>query len=90
MSDPILTREQWDERDATIKRLLGCGKYFSVPNDQMDALRAFLNAHEHPDWPPAAMGRCFAYKFVPTSCGTSIVVECSCGESVDLSDYDSW
>lgn len=40
--------------------------------------------------PMGAIGGRLTYKFTPTGVGLAIVVECACGESVDLTDYESW
>jgi hypothetical protein len=37
-----------------------------------------------------AIGGNWTYCFTPTSIGTVLKVECSCGERTDLSDYLSW
>lgn len=38
---------------------------------------------------PAIGGR-LAYNFVPNGIGMEVSVKCACGETVDLTDVDSW
>ena|ERR1700690_4488086 len=37
-----------------------------------------------------AIGGAYTYEFTPTSLGTVARVRCSCGEVIDVSDYDQW
>ena len=37
-----------------------------------------------------AIGGRITYKFTPTSLGVIIVVECTCGKKIDITDVDSW
>jgi len=37
-----------------------------------------------------AIGGAYTWCYTSTSIGTVIRVECSCGESLDVSDYDLW
>ncbi len=36
------------------------------------------------------VSRLNTFKFTPTSIGCSVEVECSCGEKIDVTDYESW
>lgn len=36
------------------------------------------------------LGGAYTYSFTPTSIGLVFKVVCSCGEKLDLTDYDSW
>jgi hypothetical protein len=37
-----------------------------------------------------AIGGAYSYVFTPTGIGIVFKVKCSCGEVLDLTDYDSW
>jgi len=37
-----------------------------------------------------AIGGAYTYEFTNTSLGQVIQVRCSCGEKIDVSDYDNW
>lgn len=37
-----------------------------------------------------AIGGAYTWEFTPTGLGTVTKVRCSCGEELDLTDYDSW
>ena len=44
---------------------------------------------EDPHYVGAIGGR-FGYRFIPTSLGTIVKVQCACGEERDVTDYDEW
>jgi hypothetical protein len=37
-----------------------------------------------------AIGGAYTWEFTGTSLGEVVHVRCSCGEVIDVSDYDSW
>lgn len=37
-----------------------------------------------------AIGGAYTWEFTSTSIGTAVVIRCSCGEKLDVTDYDSW
>lgn len=37
-----------------------------------------------------AIGGAYTWSFTPTSLGTVCKVQCSCGERIDITDYDLW
>lgn len=37
-----------------------------------------------------AIGGAYTWSFTPTSVGTVTMLKCSCGEGIDVSDYDDW
>lgn len=37
-----------------------------------------------------AIGGAYTWCFTPTSLGTICTVQCSCGDTIDLTDYESW
>lgn len=39
---------------------------------------------------PTTIGGRVSVSFTPTSVGCSVFVECQCGISVDITDYDRW
>jgi len=65
---------------------------FEIPPEKQEALKAFQK-HKC-DFSKAenigAIGGRLTYKFTPTGVGCCFVVECVCGESVDLSGYEDW
>lgn len=65
--------------------------WFCVNKDEISKIRKWQNDHEaeHPTRQTAIGGR-WRYCFVPTSLGSTIVVECHCGASFDATDYGSW
>lgn len=38
----------------------------------------------------SAIGGAFSFTFTPTGIGTGVDVKCVCGETCDLTDYNSW
>lgn len=37
-----------------------------------------------------AIGGAYTWSFTPTSLGTVVTIKCSCGEKIDVTDYDDW
>lgn len=66
---------------------------FSLDEEQGKKMQAWIDEHDktckcfHKQ---GAIGGRLRWCFTPTSIGVAIIVECACGEEVDLSDYDSW
>lgn len=36
------------------------------------------------------MGQYYNFKYTPSSCGTSVHIECWCGVKKDITDYSNW
>ena len=37
-----------------------------------------------------AIGGAYTWCFTPTNIGTVVKIKCSCGEELNLTDYDTW
>jgi len=44
----------------------------------------------NPTSPVGAIGGRTSYKFTPTGLGVAVSVECACGESKNITDYECW
>lgn len=58
-----------------------------------DAIQAFQQAQEKkhgPEFASAIGGGRYTFLLRPTSIGTICLYQCFCGDSLDLSDYESW
>jgi len=51
--------------------------------------RAKHNAHIKKKSPDPA-GQDYNFRYIPSSCGTSVHIECRCGEKKDITDYSDW
>ncbi len=74
------------------------GFVFEVDTDAWGRANAWRDQHDQekhtsPDQPfryTGAIGGAYTWEFTPTSLGIVIKIRCSCGEKLDLTDYDSW
>lgn len=71
---------------------------FYLYKEQRDMANEWANAHDaekhgatatKPRY-SGAIGGAFTWEFTPTSLGTVSTLKCSCGEQIDVSDYDEW
>lgn len=71
---------------------------FYLYKEQRDRASMWREEHEAtqhavtPDNPrkTGAIGGAYTWQFTPTAIGTVVKLECSCGDFVDVSDYDDW
>lgn len=57
-------------------------KFYEWNNDHIQKCPHYEN--------PGAIGGRLTYCFTPTGLGTIVKIVCSCGEELDLTDYDKW
>lgn len=82
---------------------IGCATYtgfeatFGLFKEQDEALRTWMGQHDEEHVDPkrghlygGAIRGGYTYEFTPTSIGVVVRCRCSCGESVDVSAYDTW
>jgi len=50
----------------------------------------YLEWKDHCDTDAGAIGGRLSFRFIPTGLGTSVVVECICGEKINLTNFDEW
>lgn len=68
---------------------------FGLYVEQRQAIHGWMTSHDAEKHggkarPTGAIGGAFTYEFTPTSIGTVTTVRCSCGDRLDVSDYDQW
>jgi len=71
---------------------------FNLTKEQSDKIIEWMNVHDAEKHIPVgqtfrysgAIGGAYTWEFTPTSLGIVQKVRCSCGEKIDVSDYDSW
>jgi hypothetical protein len=71
---------------------------FSLTKDELEKAKDWMQAHDKEKHIPSgktfresgAIGGAFTYCFTPTSIGVACSVKCSCGEEIDVTDYDLW
>ena len=71
---------------------------FSPSQKEQDDAVAFMDKHDREkhkktdDEPRycGAIGGGWSWRFTPTSLGDAVSVHCSCGEHLNVTDYDSW
>ncbi len=71
---------------------------FGLYKEQREAIKTWMEFHDkdkhiRPGGShrySGAIGGAYSYTFTGTSLGVVTVVQCSCGESIDVSDYDHW
>lgn len=75
------------------KFIPGC----DTPEKQSEAVQAWQREHDKKHTPPGktyrysgAIGGAYTWETTGTSIGQVVVVRCSCGEAIDVSDYDNW
>lgn len=83
---------------------VGCKSYtdfkprFGLYVEQNEAVRHWIKEHDvakhvYPGKKhrySGAIGGAYTFEFTDTSLGTVVIVRCSCGERLDVSDYDHW
>lgn len=85
----------------TKPRHIDCERYtdpqpaFHLYKEQSELIRKWVNEHnvqKHGSPAPygGAIGGQITYKFTPTSIGIVVTVHCTCGEAIDVSDYNNW
>ena len=68
---------------------------FELSKEEEEKYQKWLAEHDktcplHPRKAPTAIGGRITFCFTPTGLGVIIGVECSCGEKVDLTNYEEW
>jgi hypothetical protein len=68
------------------------GRVFLLSVEVYDKMGVFVNEHDikHAGQGSGAVGGRYTFEFTPTSLGTIQKVLCACGESCDVTDYESW
>ncbi len=63
---------------------------FQLNEKEEKEAREFMNKHK-PCLVPTTIGGGFSFIFSPTSVGYSVIIKCDiCGETLNVTDYDSW
>lgn len=64
---------------------------FTVTDAQAKKVEKWATAHERYHKRNKLPHKCLSWKFSRCSgIGEALVVECNCGKSVDVTDYESW
>lgn len=71
---------------------------FGLYKEQREAINMWIEEHDKAKHIhggrkfrySGAIGGAYTFKFTSTSLGTVVTVHCSCGEALDVSDYDQW
>ncbi len=71
---------------------------FDVSETQSDKAKKWIDHHDKEKHIKAggkyrytgASGGAYSWKFTPTTIGLVISMECSCGDQIDLTDYNDW
>jgi len=65
---------------------------FELDEDQIERANKFSKEHECPfkESGVGAIGGRISYRFTMTGLGIIEVVECACGKSLNLTDFESW
>lgn len=71
---------------------------FSVSKEQREAVAKWKKEHDkEKHMEPGeehrysgAIGGAYTWNFTPTSIGFATTVSCSCGDSINVSNYDEW
>lgn len=61
---------------------------FKLPDAEEAKIEAWINTHRHPG--TLDLGRNITYSFTQTGIGVSYTAECTCGDTVDVTNYDEW
>jgi hypothetical protein len=79
--------------DTKPKHIPGC----DTPEKALAAVRAWQKEHSQKHIDPergfrydGAIGGAYTWETTGTSLGEITVVRCTCGEAIDVSDYDGW
>jgi hypothetical protein len=64
---------------------------FTVSTEENERSKPFIAEHQqkHDEYQGSIGGR-YSYKFCSTSLGVAVSIHCSCGESLNLTDYSEW
>jgi hypothetical protein len=66
-------------------------KIFTIFGEEQETLDEWMEEHNRTcEIKLRNQMRSFQYCFTPVGIGTVIEVKCSCGESVDITNIDSW
>ena len=93
-----------DPRVSERPTYIGCKTYtdyklsFGFFKEQLEVINKWTKEHDAERHIPTgktfrysgAIGGAYTYEFTGTSLGTCVHVRCSCGEEIDVSDYDNW
>jgi len=66
---------------------------FKLDREQIVKIAAWLSEHDKTcpyTINQGAIGGRLTYSFTHTGLGNAVTVNCACGESIDVTDYDSW
>lgn len=71
---------------------------FNISKEEFEKAKSWKKAHDlekhiEPGQThrySGAIGGAYTWCFTPTSVGDVCTVQCSCGESLDFTDYESW
>lgn len=66
---------------------------FKIPEDKQDEVNKWRREHrcEYKDpMKQGAIGGRITYCFTPTGLGEICKVQCACGCSIDITEYESW
>jgi len=63
---------------------------FALTEDQSQKIKEWENNHNCPIEYSGAIGGKIKYTFIPTSLGNIEKVGCSCGQSIDVTEYELW
>lgn len=65
-------------------------KHEAVVN--LETLRAFQAQHDEHIMRkcPDPSGATYNFKYIPSSCGIGVQIQCRCGEIKDITDYSVW
>lgn len=71
---------------------------FGLYKEQRDSIRKWMKEHDEDRHVLAgrkfryagAIGGAYTYEFTSTTLGTVTTVRCSCGEQLDVTDYNDW
>lgn len=61
---------------------------FTIEGKKAKELGQFAKSHSK--CKGCASGEKFCFSFIPNLLGVSVKVSCSCGKSIDLTDWESW
>ena len=67
-------------------------QHFGIYKEQLETCRAWIADHDAAKHTTkyGVMPVAYTWSFTETALGTRITLKCSCGEEIDVSDYDQW
>lgn len=77
-----LHEERWDALEDEYKTN---DKKFIITGFELKSLDEWTAEHGK-----VCRKRAYSYSFCPTGIGVALTVECDCGDSQNITDYDSW